>query len=317
MTTPQPPVVEADLAVHALDAVAHEKEHDREVRAIERAQAQGKPSRFQPSRIVLHVLLVIGAIIMAGPFMWMILSSFKPLEEIFVQPPRLLPQNWQPENYSTAWANADFVRGFWNSIYIALVVTVVSLFTSAMAAYAFARIRFPGDNILFAIFLATMMVPGQLTIIPLYIIMSNIGLVDNHLAIILPAALFNAFGVFLLRQYVRGIPLELEEAAAIDGAGKIRIFFTLILPLLRTPLTALGIFTFLNQWNNFFYPLIFLNTESKFTLPLLLNQFRGAYASDWTGLMAAATLVAAPMLIIFIIAQRQIVEGIALSGSKT
>jgi multiple sugar transport system permease protein len=314
MTTPQPPVVEADIPVRAVEAAAHEKEHDREVRALE--QAQGKPG-LPLSRIVIHILLVIGAVLMAGPFIWMILSSFKPLEEIFIQPPKLLPMDWQPENYSNALQQADFVRGFINSIYIAAVVTVVSLLTSAMAAYAFARIRFPGENILFGIFLATMMVPGQLTVIPLYIIMSEIGLVDTHWAIILPAALFNAFGVFLLRQYVRGIPLELEEAAAIDGAGKIRIFVTLILPLLRTPLTALGIFTFLNQWNNFFYPLIFLNSEEKFTLPLLLNQFKGAYSSDWTGIMAAATLVAAPMLIIFIIAQRQIVEGIALSGSKT
>jgi multiple sugar transport system permease protein len=254
---------------------------------------------------------------MAGPFVWMILSSFKPLDEIFIQPPKLLPQTWQPENYSRALEGAPFGRGFVNSFYIAALVTVISSITCAMAAYAFARIRFPGEKALFATFLATMMVPGQLTVIPLYIILSNIGWVDTHLALIVPPALFNAFGVFLLRQYVRGIPIELEEAAAIDGAGRIRIFTTIILPLLRTPLTALGIFTFLNQWNNFFYPLIFLNTEERFTLPLIVNQFKGAYSSDWTGLMAAATLAAAPMLIVFIIAQRQIVEGIALSGSKT
>jgi multiple sugar transport system permease protein len=294
----------ADIQIHAVDEVAHEPKGE-----------SRKP--FRPSRIVLHLILIIGALVMAGPFIWMVLSSFKPLDEIFIRPPKLLPQNWQPENYTNALQQADFVRGFLNSIYIALTVTVVSLITCAMAAYAFARIRFPGEKALFMTFLATMMVPGQLTVIPLYIILSKIGWVDTHLAIIVPAALFNAFGVFLLRQYVRGIPLELEEAASIDGAGRVRIFLTLILPLLRTPLTALGIFTFLNQWNNFFYPLIFLNTEEKFTIPLLVNQFKGAYSSDWTGLMAAATLAAAPMLIIFIIAQRQIVEGIALSGSKT
>jgi multiple sugar transport system permease protein len=294
----------ADIVVHAVDEVAHEPKG-----------AEKKP--FRTSRLIVHLLLLIGALVMAGPFLWMILSSFKPLEEIFIQPPKILPQDWAPENYSNALAQADFVQGFFNSIYIALTVTVVSLITCAMAAYAFARIRFPGEKPLFSIFLMTMMVPGQLTVIPLYIILSKIGWVDTHLAIIVPAALFNAFGVFLLRQYVRGIPLELEEAASIDGAGRIRIFCTLILPLLRTPLTALGIFTFLNQWNNFFYPLIFLNSEEKFTIPLLVNQFKGAYSSDWTGLMAAATLAAAPMLILFIIAQRQIVEGIALSGSKT
>jgi multiple sugar transport system permease protein len=167
------------------------------------------------------------------------------------------------------------------------------------------------------VFLATMMVPIQLTIIPLYVIMSQIGWVDTHLSIIVPAALFNAFGVFLLRQYVRGIPVELEEAAAIDGASRVRIFFGIIMPLLRTPMVALGIFSFLAQWNSFFYPLIFLNSENKFTIQLLVNQFKGVYSSDWGALMAAATLAAAPLLIIFIVAQRQIVEGIALSGSKT
>jgi len=147
--------------------------------------------------------------------------------------------------------------------------------------------------------------------------MGRLGLVDTLWSLILPASLFNAFGVFLLRQYVRGIPVELEEAAAIDGASRIRIFTGMILPLLRTPMVALGIFVFLGQWNAFFYPLIFLNSEENFTLPLLVNQFKGAYSSDWGALMAATTLAAAPLLIIFIIAQRQIVEGIALSGSKT
>ena len=293
------------VPVEAVDTTAHEP------------RARAKKPILQPSRIVLHILLAIGAVAMAGPFIWMLLSSFKPLEEFFIQPPKLLPMDWAPENYSNALSQADFARGFFNSFYIAATITVVSALTCAMAAYAFARIRFPGESVLFMMFLATMMVPGQLTIIPLYIILSRIGWVDSHLALIVPPALFNAFGVFLLRQYVRGIPLELEEAAAIDGAGRIRIFFTLILPLLRTPLTALGIFTFLSQWNNFFYPLIFLNSEQLFTLPLMVNQFKGVYASDWTGLMTAATLAAAPMLLLFIIAQRQIVEGIALSGSKT
>lgn len=267
-------------------------------------------------RVLLHAILIIGAVGMALPFVWMLLSSFKPLDEIFAQPPKLLPQAWNIEGYRTAVGGANFVRGFWNSTYIALTITVVSLLTSAMAAYAFARITFRGSRALFMVFLATMMVPGQLTIIPLYIIMGWLGWVDTHAAIIVPPSLFNAFGVFLLRQYIRGIPMELDEAAQLDGAGRIRTFVTIILPLLRTPLTALGLFTFLAQWNNFFYPLIFLNSDDKFTLPLLVNQFKGQYASDWTALMAATTLAAAPLLIIFAIAQRQIVEGIALSASK-
>jgi multiple sugar transport system permease protein len=292
------------LSTSAVEALDHEKD-DRERR------------RFRWTQLPLHLLLLVGGLFMALPFIWMVLSSFKPLGEIFMQPPKLFPIDWAPENYPNALSTANFPQAFWNSLYIAVTVVAISLLTSAMAAYAFARIRFLGSNPLFMIFLATLMVPGQLTVIPLYLIMGWLGWVDTHLALIVPPALFNAFGVFLLRQYVRGIPLELEEAAAIDGAGKIRIFATIILPLLRTPLTALGIFTFLAQWNNFFYALIFLNTEEYFTLPLFLQSFRGQYSSDWTALMAGSTLVAMPLLLIFIIAQKQIVEGIALSGSKT
>jgi multiple sugar transport system permease protein len=268
-------------------------------------------------KLLLHAVLLVGGVAMALPFAWMLFSSFKPLGEIFIQPPKLFPQDWNLQGYRTALGGADFVRGFWNSTYIAVTVTVLSLLTSAMAAYAFARIDFWARRGLFMVFLATMMIPGQLTIIPLYIIMGWLGWVDTHTALIVPPALFNAFGVFLLRQYIKGIPLELEEAAQIDGAGRIRTFVTIVLPLLRTPLTALGIFTFLGQWNSFFYPLIFLNSSDKFTLPLLVNQFKGQYTSDWPALMAATTLLAAPMLIMFAIAQRQIVEGIALSGSKS
>jgi multiple sugar transport system permease protein len=272
---------------------------------------------FRPSRIVVHILLVIFSILMFIPFLWMVFSAFKPLDEIFLRPPKLLPQAWTVDGFKTAWEGAPFASAFFNSFYISALVTIFTLLTCAMAAYAFARIRFPGNNALFGIFLATMMVPFQLTIIPLYIILGELNWIDTHLALIVPASLFNAFGVFLLRQYVRGIPLELEEAAAIDGANRVRTFITVILPLLRTPMTALGIFVFLFQWNNFFQPLIFLNSEELFTIPLVVNYFKGAYSSDWTSLMAATTMAAMPMLIVFIIAQKQIVEGIALSGSKT
>ena len=273
--------------------------------------------RFRPSRIPVHILLIIFSILMFIPFMWMVFSAFKPLDEIFMRPPKMLPNDWTVEGFRTAWQGAPFASAYVNSFLVASLVTIITLLTCAMAAYAFARIRFPGSNVLFGIFLATMMVPFQLTIIPLYIILGQLQWIDTLLALIVPAGLFNAFGVFLMRQYVRGIPLELEEAAAIDGAGRIRTFTTIILPLLKTPMTALGIFVFLGQWNDFFRPLIFLNTEEKFTIPLVVNYFKGAYASDWTSLMAATTMAALPMLIVFIIAQKQIVEGIALSGSKT
>ncbi len=291
------------------------------VRAVATTASENeKPEKkkpFRPSRIVLHIVVSLGALGMGLPFLWMLLSAFKPLDEIFVTEPKLFPAQPTMDNFATAFGTGSFLSALLNSIYIAAIITAVSLVTCAMAAYVFARLKFPGHNIIFGVFLATMMVPGQLTVIPLYIIMGWFGLVDTHLALILPPAMFSAFGVFMLRQYVRGIPVELEEAAAIDGASRVKIFFTMILPLLRTPMVALGIFTFLGQWNNFFTPLIFLNSSELFTLPMWVNQFKGQYNSDWGGLMAATSLVALAILIIFIFAQRQIVEGIALQGSKT
>lgn len=299
--------IQNNLSIQALEETAHEP----------RSEPPPNKRAIKPARVLLHLFLIIASVLMALPFAWMILSSFKPLDEIFIKPPKLLPMDPTITNYQTAFGTGSFYTSFFNSFYIATIVTVVSLITCAMAAYAFARMRFPGNNILFGIFLATMMVPFQLIVIPQYLILGELRWIDTHLALIVPPALFNAFGVFLLRQYVRGIPLELEEAAAIDGAGRIKIFLTMILPLLRTPMVALGIFIFLGQWNNFLAPLIFINTDTLFTLPLWVAQFKGAYSSDWGGLMAATSLSAVPFLIIFIIAQRQIVEGIALSGSKT
>ena len=284
----------------------------------------------KPSFWIIQVIMAAASVVMALPFLWMLFSSVKPLDEIFMQPPKLLPKgapwNWSWDNYSKAFDQVSVSGEFWtsgfplaffNSLYISSVVTIGTLLTSAMAAYAFARIHFAGRGLWFMAFLATMMVPAQLTIIPLFIIMGKLQWVNTHLPLIIPPIMFNAFGVFLLRQYVRGIPVELEEAAQIDGASRFRIFTQMILPLLKSPMVALGIFTFLGQWNGFFYPLIFLNDSEKFTLPLIVNQFKGAYSSNWTGIMAAATLAALPLLIVFIFAQRQIVEGIALSGSKT
>jgi multiple sugar transport system permease protein len=298
----------AELGIHAAEEI-ESKEYGK------RTDEDGRG--FRPSRIPVHILLIIFSILMFIPFLWMVFSAFKPLDEIFMRPPVMLPQQWTLDGFRTAWEGAPFASAYVNSFLVASLVTLLTLLTCAMAAYAFARIRFPGNNVLFAIFLATMMVPFQLTIIPLYIILGQLQWIDTLLALIVPAGLFNAFGVFLMRQYVRGIPLELEEAAAIDGAGRVRTFTTIILPLLKTPMTALGIFVFLGQWNDFFRPLIFLNSEENFTIPLVVNYFKGAYASDWTSLMAATTMAALPMLIVFIIAQKQIVEGIALSGSKT
>lgn len=265
-------------------------------------------------KVLLHGFLVVGAVAMALPFAWMILSAFKDISQVFVVPPKWLPSPFHPENLAAAWTALPFAQAYVNSTYIAVTIVVVQLLTCAMAAYAFARIRFPFRGGLFVMFLATLMVPSQLTVIPLYLIMKQIGWLDTHWSIIVPAALFNAFGVFMLRQFIKGIPLALEEAAIVDGASRWTVFWHIVLPLLRAPLAALGIFSFLAQWNNFFGPLIFLSTPERFTVPLLVAQFKGQYTTDFPLMMAAASVAVVPVLVIFVIGQKYIVKGIALTG---
>ncbi|GIO56071.1 carbohydrate ABC transporter permease [Paenibacillus cellulositrophicus] len=268
------------------------------------------------STVLLHIILLIGACIMALPFVWMLLSSLKDLSQVFIVPPKWIPDPFVWSNFKTSLTALPFGRAYFNSFYINIIVVASQLFTCSMAAYAFAKIRFPFREPLFVLFLATMMVPGQVTIIPLYLMMKSIGWLDSHLSIIVPAALFNAFGVFLLRQFFRGIPKEMEEAAIVDGANRWTIYARIMLPLVKPALSALGIFTFLGMWNSFFYPLIFLNTPEKFTVPMMLNLYRGMYSTDWTLMMAGASIALIPVLIVYIIGQRYIIEGVTLSGIK-
>lgn len=268
------------------------------------------------STVLLHIVLLIGACIMALPFVWMLLSSLKDLSQVFIVPPKWIPDPFVWSNFKTSLTALPFGRAYFNSFYINIIVVASQLFTCSMAAYAFAKIRFPFREPLFVLFLATMMVPGQVTIIPLYLMMKSIGWLDSHLSIIVPAALFNAFGVFLLRQFFRGIPKEMEEAAIVDGANRWTIYARIMLPLVKPALSALGIFTFLGMWNSFFYPLIFLNTPEKFTVPMMLNLYRGMYSTDWTLMMAGASIALIPVLIVYIIGQRYIIEGVTLSGIK-
>lgn len=272
--------------------------------------------RLRVSAVLLHAVLIIGACIMALPFVWMVLSSLKDLSQVFIVPPKWIPDPFVWSNYRDSLTALPFGRAYWNSFYINIIVVVSQLATCSMAAYAFAKISFPFREPLFVLFLATMMVPGQVTIIPLYLIMKNIGWLDTHLAIIVPSALLNAFGVFLLRQFFRGIPKEMEEAAIVDGANRWTIYARIMLPLIKPALSALGIFTFLGMWNNFFNPLIFLSSTDKFTVPMMLNLYRGMYSTDWTLMMAGASIALIPVLIVYIIGQKYIIEGVTLSGIK-
>ncbi len=266
--------------------------------------------------VLLYVAVTAGALIMIMPFAWMLLASVKDLAQIYQVPPNWIPDPFVFQNYLNAWTSVPFDTGFINSIIIAVTVVLANLLTCSMAAYAFARIEFPFRHVLFILFLATLMVPEQVTIIPLYIIIKNLGLIDTLMSLIIPYALFNAFGVFLLRQFIKGLPIDLEEAAIVDGANRWTIYWRIIMPLIRPALAAFGIFTFLFQWNNFFRPLIFLNSIENYTVPLAINFFRGQYATDFSLLMAGSAISIIPVLIVYIIGQRHIIEGIATTGLK-
>lgn len=266
-------------------------------------------------RVVLHGALIITAALMVYPFAWMVITSVKPLQQILLDPLGLVPHPFAFGNFRAAWDALPFGRAYWNSLYICALIVAGTLLTGSMAAYGFGRMSFPGSRVLFMLFLATQMVPPQVTLIPLYVELSKIGWIDSHLALIVPAALINPFAVFLIRQFVRSVPVEIEEAALIDGANRWRIFWHIVLPSIRPGLVAVGIVVALDAWNSFLYPLVFLNSTRLFTLPLLLAQFTGQIANiNFALVMAASAITIVPMLIAFLIGQRKILNSMAMSG---
>ncbi|MET9066932.1 carbohydrate ABC transporter permease [Streptosporangium sandarakinum] len=282
--------------------------------AVIPASPGSRPGPRRLGRIGLHVALTAGGLLMLFPFVWMLLTSFKGAHQMINTPLDWLPNPWRAQNYPDAFGTLPFAQAYWNSFYIAVLNVVLTLFTSAMAAYAFARIRFRGSGLLFGLFLATQMVPQQVTVVPLYLMLAELGWVDSHLALIVPGFV-NPFAVFLLRQFIRAVPIELEEAARIDGAGRWTIFWRIVLPNVRPGLGALGIIVFLASWNGFFFPLIFLNSPELATVPLLVSQFAGRYgATDYGLILAASAISVIPMMIAFLIGQRRILNSMAMSG---
>ena len=267
--------------------------------------------------LVAIVVLGVGAILMILPFLLMFSTSLRPAAESYKLPPAWLPTEWHFENYAAVFSSSVPIGAFaLNSIKITLLVTIGQLITCSMAGFAFARLRFPGRNLLFILLLASLMVPGQVTIIPIFIIMRRLGLVDNHWAIILPG-LTSAFGVFLLRQFFLTLPQELLDAAKIDGAGPWTSFVRIALPLAGPSLSALTILTFNSTWNNFFYPFIFINTWEKMTLPLGITALRGYMSSgNASVVMAAVAIAILPVLVIFLLAQRWFITGVTRTGLK-
>lgn len=262
-----------------------------------------------------HTFLVISATALAAPFVWELLTSFKSLTEATLVPPTLLPRTWQFGTYSNVLTAIPFLHLLTNSVLNALARTAAQLLFCSMAAYAFARIDFPGRKVLFGVFLSVLLVPSQLLIIPQYQIIQNLGLLNTLPALFLPG-LFSAFGTFLLRQFFLALPMELEEAARLDGANPLRIYWSILLPLAKPGLVALGILTMIWSWNDLLWPLIINSDPAKLTLSVGLASLQGQFQTDYPVLMAGSLLATIPVILVFIVMQKQVVEGIALSGSK-
>lgn len=261
-------------------------------------------------------LLVAMAVLFLAPALWMISSSLKPDYEIFANPPTLWPINPRWQNYSEALTSLPFGRFAVNTLIIALSTIVGHLLSCSIVAYGFARLQAPGKGFFFVLMLSTLLLPYPVTMVPLFIIFSKLGLINSFAPLILPAFFGNAFYIFLLRQSFKQIPLDLEDAARMDGAGTFQVLLNVILPLSRPALATVAIFTFQAAWNDFLGPLIFLHNQSLYTLQLGLSLFRGAYNVQWAYLMAASLVVTLPVIAIFFIAQRSFIEGVGFTGTK-
>ena len=268
--------------------------------------------------VVIWVLLILMALIEFAPVSWLFSNSLRDPRVAFNLPPSFWPTDFQWQNYLAVINSKQikFLLFFWNSIKITGVVTIATLLTCSMAAFAFARLKFKGRDALFFVFLATLMVPGTVVLIPTFIMISRMGLLDSHLALILPS-LTSAFGIFLLRQQFMSLPEALMDAAKIDGAGYLQIFFEIMLPLIGPGLSALGIFVFLGSWNNFLGPFLYLRSWDNFTFPIAIVMLQGYMGTGNRAQVLAGIMISvAPVLIFFLLAQRFIIQGITLTGLK-
>jgi multiple sugar transport system permease protein len=279
------------------------------------------PSTSRPVGVVLaraiaYLLLALTAITMIFPFYWMIATSLKSEARVFAFPPEWIPYPPLWSNYTYIFTELPFGQYVFNSLKVSLLWTLGVVLSSSLAAYAFARVRFRGRETLFIITLAALMIPGQITMIPLYVVMTRIGWVDSHLPLIVPAYFGSAFGIFLMRQYFLTIPQDLNDAAKIDGCSHFGVYWRIMMPLAKAVIATLALLSFMGSWNDLLGPVIYLYDESLFTLPLALTRFRGMYYTQWAYMMAGATITLLPILIIFLFTQQYFVRGVVLSGLK-
>jgi len=270
-------------------------------------------------QVFFYLLLVVMAVPFLTPFWWMLTGSFKKAIDIFTFPPPLIPSYLEFSNFTQAFTFQPFARHYLNSIYIALTVTLGVLFITSLAGYAFARISFKGSNIIFVVLLSALMMPSEVTIVPNFVVMKTLGLTDTHWPIIL-LPIFGSHGVvsmFMMRQFFLALPVELEDAARMDGLGRFGIFWQIAMPMAKPALAAVAILTFLASWNSYLEPFIFINNIQLFTLPLSLSNFRDPYGAPlWTIQLAATTMSVIPVLGFYVLAQRQVIESFSFSGVK-
>jgi len=267
-------------------------------------------------RILSYLLLAAGGATMVIPFLWMISTSLKRLIDVFVFPPQWIPRPIMWRNYAQVFKLVPFDRFYANSLIVSVSVTLGVLLTSSLAAFAFARLDFPGRDLLFALYLGTLMIPGQVVIIPRFIIIKYLHWTDTYAALIVPG-LFSAYGTFMMRQFFLTLPHALHDAAVIDGCNPFGVYWRIFLPLAKPGLATLGIFTFMNSWNDFLWPLVVTSRVSMRTIPVGLAYFQTQVGTDWHYMMAGATMATVPILIIFSLAQKYFVQGIALTGIKS
>lgn len=270
------------------------------------------------SIILSYAILGFATLIVLLPFFWMLVSSFKSQRELFAYPPTFFPSVWKWENYKQVLSagSISFFEMFLNSMKVTIPVVILNITFSSLAAYAFARINFPFKKLIFMMFISSMMIPAAVVMIPRFLLFTNLKLVDTFLPLILPSAFGTAFSIFLLRQFFMTIPVDLEEAAVIDGCGKFRIWATIIVPLSKPIIATLSVFLFQSTYNDFMGPLIYLNSDTKFTIQLGLASFRNSFATRYDLIMAGSMLALIPVLIIYIVCQKYIVKGIVMSGLK-
>jgi multiple sugar transport system permease protein len=273
--------------------------------------------RYQEvKKIILNIILFILCFVMAFPFIWMIFGSLKPLGEIFILPPKLLPIIWRFENYPDLIKSFPFIKYVFNSFKIASLAVIGQLFSCPLAAFAFARLRFPGRDAIFLFLLATMMIPQIVIVIPLYKVFSSLGLINTHYPLILPAFFGGAFGTFLIRQLFLTIPKELDDAALIDGASAFQIYYHIYLPLAKPVLATLALFIFMGNWNDLLGPVIYLTDYQKMTLTVGLSFMQNQYVVQWPLVLAGASISIVPIVILFLFTQKYFVRSVVMTGIK-